>query len=94
MPDTTGWEASGGHCLHSPYWAEDVSRLQGSDRGGPGGVLAGHCSLGRGAWEPLVVACSPFQELLPMGPTAKSHFLRAVWLLPDSGSSQPESVEP
>lgn len=71
MPDGTGWEASGGHRLHSPHWAEDVAGLQGSDKAGPGEVLAGHSSLGGGAWEPLMVASSPFWELLPTGPTPR-----------------------
>lgn len=46
MPDVTAREASGGPCVHSPYWAEDVAGLQGSDKAGPGEVPAGHCSLG------------------------------------------------
>lgn len=46
LPDGTAWEASGGACVPSPYWAGDAAGRQGSGKAGPGQVPAGRCSLG------------------------------------------------
>lgn len=94
LPDVTAWEASGVPAC--PV------------RTGPGMLLGARvtsrlvldrCQQAaapseRRAREPLLVACSPLWELLPVGPTPWSHFLRAVWLPPHPGAPRPEGVEP